>query len=295
MVKVTNQALAALAVITTFGVIYSLIFDTALDTSNPLLAHIPQPNRTSYFAQKSNIFNVLFVKNAWGWTSIAFLTLYATSPPEKAKLRRLGRWVVTTFVWAVFASWFFGPALFDRIITASGGQCLIRLPQAVSTGTGIAADSRSPYVAIPVEYCEAKLKLSPRTHPTLFTDPRIVDAFAASQGKSLSELDISFRPKLYYGHDVSGHLFLLTLSILFLVDQVGYSLPPPFTSLDASSAPASKPSALHVATVYGTLALISLWYWMAFTTCVYFHTVPEKVSGFVIGVAGFLFTTLVVP
>jgi len=299
MVRVTNQALAALVAITTLGVIYSLIFDTSLDTSNPLLANLPRPNVASYFAQKSNILNVLFVKRAWGWTSSAFLALYFTSPPELVRVRRLGRWAVSTLVWAMFVSWFFGPPLFDRILVFSGGQCLIHLPQDVPSATGTTPDPRS-FIVVPPEYCETKLKVSPRTHPALFTDPEIINSLAESLGKSLSDLDISFKPRLYRGHDVSGHLFLLTLSILFLVDEVSPSLPflfpsiaPPHPSPGAPVRPAAAP--LHLNIVRATLVLIALWYWMAFTTSVYFHTVQEKISGIVLGIIGYFFMTLVVP
>ena len=317
MVRVTNQALAALIAITTLGIIYSLIYDTSLDTSNPLLANIPRTHVTSYFAQKSNIFNTLFVKKAWGWTSAAFLALYFTSPPQPVGIRRLGRWVVSTLVWALFASWFFGPPLFDRIRVTSGGQCLVHLPQNVPSVTGTTTGPLPPIV-VPPEYCETKLKISPRSHPALFTDPEIINALVESQGKSLSELEISFNPRLYHGHDISGHLFLLTLSILFLVDEVGPSVPfifpsvvPPHSSSGAPVSPNATP--LHLNIVRATLVLIGLWYWMALTTSVYFHTVPEKISGIgqfhayvlppltyaiillVTGIAGYLFTTLVVP
>jgi hypothetical protein len=65
----TRLSLALLFVALTLGTAYSVFFETYLDTSNPLLAHLPHPAQdTSYFARKSNVFNTVFVKRAWGWT-----------------------------------------------------------------------------------------------------------------------------------------------------------------------------------------------------------------------------------
>jgi Inositol phospholipid synthesis and fat-storage-inducing TM len=65
----TRLSLALLFVALVLGTAYSVFFNTYLDTSNPLIAHLPHPAQdTSYFARKSNVFNRVFVKRAWGWT-----------------------------------------------------------------------------------------------------------------------------------------------------------------------------------------------------------------------------------
>ena len=61
------------------GMLYSIKCDTAVDTSNVFLAQIP---RHTYFAQKSNVFNVVFVKKAWGSTSAAFFWPLLQLPPR---------------------------------------------------------------------------------------------------------------------------------------------------------------------------------------------------------------------
>jgi len=194
-------------------------------------------------------------------------------------MKRLGRWVASTLVWAAFTLWFFGPGIFDRVLVASGAECLAHIPDTyVSHG-------QPNYIKIPDEFCLTRTSVSPLTHPTLFSDPNL---------NTLLSSNIPLPPRLYHGHDVSGHLFLLTLSILFLVDQLAFSLPF-FRPSSSSSSPTSKPSTLHICTIQATIALVMLWFWMTITTSVYFHTPGEKVSGFVLGVVGYGVTRVLVP
>ena len=70
-----------LSAIVVFGTAYSVLFGTYLDTSNPLLTHLPHPlSDTHYFASKKNFLNVYFIKKAWGWTSAVFLFSWFTTP-----------------------------------------------------------------------------------------------------------------------------------------------------------------------------------------------------------------------
>jgi hypothetical protein len=84
------------------------------------------------------------------------------------------------------------------------------------------------------------------------------------------------RPRLYRGHDVSGHIFLLTLCIFFLADQIALSLKP---------RPAVM-SRIHATALNAALALLGIWWWMSLMTAVYFHTPMEKITGF--GMLGFV-------
>ncbi|KAK7472736.1 hypothetical protein VKT23_000846 [Stygiomarasmius scandens] len=238
------------------GTAYSVLYGTYLDTSNPLIAHLAHPlHKTHYWARKSNFLNVYFIKKAWGWTSAAFWLTWATSSPSARTYPRLLQWLSATICWFIFTASFFGPAIIDRVVVASGGECFVALPS---------GDSMS----VPAEYCYTKSTVTPDSHPHLFTPSMILPA------------EWTGKPRLRKGHDISGHIFLLTMSVLFLADQ----LRPSLRTRDWS--------ALHKWAVVNTTALIGLWIFSAYTTSVYFHSPLEKVTGYLLGLAGFAATQL---
>ncbi|OBZ68039.1 hypothetical protein A0H81_11838 [Grifola frondosa] len=75
------------------------------------------------------------------------------------------------------------------------------------------------------------------------------------------------------------------MSILFLVDQLRSS----FASGQRTHV---QWSPLHKWAVIANMLVIALSFFAIYTTSVYFHTPVEKLSGFVIGVAGFYATQL---
>ncbi|KAJ7497440.1 inositol phospholipid synthesis and fat-storage-inducing TM-domain-containing protein [Mycena latifolia] len=256
MSTTTRIAFVALSSVVLLGTAYSVVYNTYLDTSNPLLTHLPHPlGKTHRWASKGNPLNVYFIKKAWAWTSAAFLLAWGTGPPSGRTAVRLGRWLAASAVWLVFTAWFFGPALFERIVLASGGECVLTLPD----GTPL---------SLPAEYCHTRAPVSPDTHPALF---------AASQTAASVGLPSEWRatPRLRRGHDVSGHIFLLTLSILLLAQQLG-----PSFRLTRWSTP-------HTIAVCANLALISIWLFASGTTSVYFHSPGEKITGYLLGLACF--------
>jgi hypothetical protein len=245
----TKAALVTIVFVLSAGTLYSVFNSSYLDTSNPLLAHLPHPlQSTDYFANKSNPLNTVFIKKAWGWTSGAFALLYATSPSSTRSWNRLFQYVVVTLAWLAFTGWFFGPPLIERVVVASGGECMVAVPIS------------GEVINVPIEYCYTKSSLSPATHPTLFTS--LSTDFATKTAWSA-------RPRLRKGHDVSGHVFLLTMSILFLVDQIAHSFK--FTTLW---------TAVHNLAVTANVVLIAIWVFATYTTAVYFHTPFEKLTGF---------------
>jgi hypothetical protein len=247
MLDTRTVAFAAVTGVLLIGTIYSVTYNTYLDTSNPYLTHLPHPlGSTHYFANKSNLLNVLFIKRAWGWTSATFLFLYLTSPPDAQIMNQMYKWLAETGIWLVFTNWFFGPAVLERVIALSGGECMLALP-----GGGV--------ISVPQEYCLTKSPLSPSTHPTLFSAPF-----------SLPEASWHAIPRLRRGHDVSGHVFLLTMSILFLADQLQ-------SSIKRGSA---KWPYMHKWAVAANVTLIAIWLLACGTTSVYFHTVSEKLTGY---------------
>ncbi|KAF8530485.1 inositol phospholipid synthesis and fat-storage-inducing TM-domain-containing protein [Hysterangium stoloniferum] len=260
--------LALLSVAVLGGTLYSVINHTYVDTSDPLLAHLPHPlHNQSLFARKTNIFNTLFIKKAWGWTSGAFALLWLTSSPTTRHLQSWLKWSAATMVWATFVAWFFGPAIFERLTVASGGECVVSLPPG--------SPGQSPIIlAVPAEYCFTRTIISPQTHPALFTTSLV------------STLDGAWkaRPRLYKGHDVSGHIFLLTLSVLFLHDQLQ-----PAWRLVALN----KPTTLAYKTAIAlSTSLLALWIGMCLATSIYWHSPFEKLTGFAMGIAAFAFIQL---
>ncbi|PVF94684.1 hypothetical protein CPB86DRAFT_808452 [Serendipita vermifera] len=274
----TRLSISLLTLCLTLGTAYSVYASTYLDTSDPLLAYLPHPaHEHSYFARKSNIFNQMFVKKAWGWTSAAFWLVFLTSSPDRRSMAsatgagRVWKWAIATLVWMGFTSWFFGPALLERLMAYSGGECVVAIPAPVGSSL---AGSAPTLVNVPLEYCHMKTTVTTDTHPHLFTSFLVPPP-----------VDFRGRPRLYRGHDVSGHIFLLTLCILFLTDQLSSALLP-------------KPryiSQLHAVAINSSLGLLAIWWWMAIMTAVYFHTPQEKLSGFLIGVLGYLVTLIPVP
>ena len=124
----------------------------------------------------------------------------------------------------------------------------------------VAVPASGEVINVPIEYCYAKSSLSPATHPTLFTS--LTTDFTA-------KTPWSARPRLRKGHDVSGHVFLLTMSVLFLADQITHSLKS--TTLW---------TAVHNSAVTANAILIAIWVFATYTTAIYFHTPFEKLTGF---------------
>ena len=248
-----KRPLIALSFIVFVGTLYSVWADTYLDTSNPLLTHLPHPlHKTHYFASKTNIVNVLFTKRLWAWTSVAFLLLYHTSPNSIKLSQRLSKYTIETLVWFSFTAWFFGPSLFDRLTVSTGGECVLHLPSGA-------------LVSVPEHLCYDKSTVTYQKHPNLFAAPLVLPADSWSQV-----------PRIRRGHDVSGHLFLLTMSILFLAEQVQ-------TTFEHFRSPAARTDYIpwyHWLAVVFVIGVLGLAYFASWTTSVYFHSPTEKLSGF---------------
>ncbi|CAA7259043.1 unnamed protein product [Cyclocybe aegerita] len=253
----------AITLILLLGTSYSVLYSTYLDTSSHLLSHRAHHlAQTHYFASKSNPLNVYFIKKAWGWTTLAFLATFLTSPSAVRTRQRFFKYLILTGVWVLFTSWFFGPALLERAIVLSGGECVAVLP------------SGDP-VTVPTEFCYTRSALAPKTHPELFVH------HAASLAGVLEEWRVV--PRLRKGHDVSGHVFLLTMSVLFLADQLRPSFRP---------GAARRWSNPHMWAVAAQVSLVGIWLFAIYTTSVYFHSPFEKFTGYLLGVASFLLTQI---
>ena len=235
--RIVALIFAALAV--GHGTYYSLQNSTYLDTSDPLLSAQPHPLASTHaLASKRSTLNVVFLKWSWAWTTAAFIPLLFTSSVKRS--RRLLQWIFASGAWYILTSWFFGPGLLTRLTVASGGDCGLHLGRA--------------FVPIPHTYCSTGLPVTRSTHPELF--PAV---FADTEYQFPDRLT----PRLRRGHDVSGHVFLLTLAVLFLADQLRQTR-----------------CSAHRYAVGMSSALVSLWVFSLWVTSVFFHAPSEKLSGF---------------
>ncbi|CUA66796.1 hypothetical protein RSOLAG22IIIB_00244 [Rhizoctonia solani] len=181
--------------------------------------------------------------------------------------------------------WFFGPSLFHRLAAVSGAQCVIHLPPS--------PDATSNFVNVPAEFCLQHLPVSPATHPALFASDFVMSRLAATHSPDPKWRAI---PRLYSGHDISGHMFLLTMSIFFLAEQISLSLPLLYPSLEpVPGTVRHRASFLHEVAVKASTALLGIWFLMSWTTAIYFHTPFEKVTGFLAGLIAAYIIKLPIP
>lgn len=219
----------------------------------------------SYFAQKSNLFNVLFVKRGWFWVTMSYFLFLFTHPstgpsrqPALTPKRAQGiiRWGIVTVWWFFVTQWFFGPALIDRGFTLTGGQC--ELVRDAEAGKVDMDDTRQFFTGIACKAVGGKWK---------------------------------------GGHDISGHVFILVLGSMFLLEEVLFVLlrssrsKEERTILMSDGAVKSAEVEAQGDNVTGSegqghlnlgvkvvLGVAGLSIWMLLMTAAYFHTWFEKVS-----------------
>lgn len=316
------------------GIALSIIFQTSIPTSVLRNVHSQLAERSAYFARKSNIFNRVFVKNAWGWTVAAYLFHLLTAPgrppnstavvPGKCnpalhvwsphqwqtRSQRMATLVLASLAWIAFTAWMFGAGLNDRIIQATGGECAVPL-RGLANRFGMApvealiADTgRQPhvhgddvYLPLPNRFCQTT-PLSEKNHPHLFNFLR--DAHGIHE-----RVHAALRlppPRWSGGFDVSGHAFLLTLGALILASELAPSwrsaLAKKAAGVRVLSNTNMRPTLRHrlhvLSTIAGT-ALLGLWVWMLFMTAIYFHDPDEKLAGLALGLIAAFGVHLAVP
>lgn len=192
----------------------------------------------TYFDDRKNLLNRVFVKFSWGWTLLLLLPLVTlssyiyedTSKVDVSKnLLRVG---VAHVIWYVVTTGFL---ILDHIV----GTC-----------SNAAYEYRSE--------CH-------------------------SNGN------------IWYGFDISGHTFLLSYCILVITEECIPVAPNEWQQVGNVISSATKPDYLlkpyhHISVVMSVLRLYAtilmlLATLMVLTTNLYFHTMPEKILGFLIAVA----------
>lgn len=211
----------------------------------------------SYFARKSNMFNVYFVKRGWGWTTAAVLAFVLSHPAvssPRAKAQAVARWAAVTAWWVLVVQWCFGAPMIDRGFRWTGGKCDVA-ELGLMTGT---ADTAAALTAV---------------------------ACKASGGKWRG------------GHDISGHVFLLTLGSAMLMNEVLWPVARwagwfaeercvvmndgavKGAGVEAETGMGAGRNAESVLGYGGKFAVgvLGLNLWMLLMTAIYFHTWFEKV------------------
>lgn len=261
---------------------------TQLGPLPPTIA-LPPHHALNYWANRKNIVNRIFVKKAWLWTTAAwlaqlfFLRLAAATPRLKKEDARSGqatitspvsisvlRYMVATGAWLLFANWFFGPPLAERILTATGAVCV------PSSNAGLGK--------VEEMYCRTRTPLSSTSHPALFS--------GSGAAKSI-------RAAWRGGHDISGHTFIMVLSSLLLLEDIAPYLAALLNNSSIGRVVFGDAKVDHRAkavmgeqkaklAVAASMALIGLWSWMLLNTAIYFHTPQEKVSGLIVALAAWM-------
>ncbi|KAM4057176.1 inositol phospholipid synthesis and fat-storage-inducing TM domain-containing protein [Hirsutella rhossiliensis] len=277
-----RAALALFPVMLAFGTVFSLVS--------------PETRAAPYFARKSNVFNVVFVKRGWGWTTLAFVVFLVTHPsygsndnssntgwdltPRRA--RAALRWTAVTGWWFLFTQWCLGPPVIDRGFRWTGGRCeLARREVEMGDASDVGVGEMLTAVA-----CKA--------------------AGGRWQG----------------GHDISGHVFLLVLGTVFLMHEVGWPLlrwssawreercvVMPDGAIKGAGVEAGDPNSnqgrsrpadgwegRYALGAGGKIVLVvaGLNLWMLLMTAIYFHTWFEKLTGLLTALLGW-YVVYVVP
>ncbi|KAH0012030.1 hypothetical protein KCU78_g9849, partial [Aureobasidium melanogenum] len=255
------------------GSLFSVLNKTTRNTpySGDLQSH-PPSIAPSYFALKSNVFNVYFVKIGWVWMTGAFFLFCFTHSSlgprfqptlTPRRIRAIIRYTAVTAVWCAVTQWFFGPPIIDRGFRLTGGQCEII------------------YKDDPINnYKQNQM-----------SDTREILTHAACKIAGGSWRG---------GHDISGHVFILILGSAMLWLEI---LPDVLRNgglredrrirmhdgavkTAAVETPDNKGN-VHVPNELGlgvrvALCIAGLSWWMLLMTAAYFHTWLEKFTGFLV-------------
>jgi hypothetical protein len=270
--KPSSYLLLIYPVILAAGSLFSLISPIASPPATPLAPGLtsdlhtpPTSSQTpNYFAGKHNIINIYFVKIGWLWTTLAFALLQATT--NSSNSNKSIRYIQAIARYAlVTSSWFFTTQwLF--------GPPLIDRSFTITGGH--------------CEFPSGEVSLEGGIDITTLT----------------SAISCKARGGRWRGgHDISGHIFMLTLSSAFLFYEM-YISDRNSSHPSVSAAAAAKlaqdltederkamggwetetDAKIRLWSTRFAWAVISLDFWMILMTAIWFHTWLEKLSGLVL-------------
>ncbi|OBA16884.1 uncharacterized protein OGAPODRAFT_93818 [Ogataea polymorpha] len=178
--------------LTKFQVLIALLYPIVILVGQLVWLASPQETTHNYFTSKKNIFNVLFVKKGWLWTSVVYLLLLLRVPSTSRYFSAdsladsLKQFACVTLCWYFYTQWFFGLPIMDKIFVLTGGSC-DNIPQSRATDP-------------------LKFKLMDASNLDLYYS----SSLTSSQCRAI-------KGRWTGGHDPSGHMFILSLSSMFLI------------------------------------------------------------------------------
>ena len=247
-----RASIAGLAVIYPLVLAFGSLFSAVSPGVNS--ANLLEGEASSYFARKSNVFNLYFVKIGWAWTVFAFALFALQRPSEgsksgpasmRSRLQAFARLTGLTLWWIAVARWFFGPALMERSFRLTGGAC---------------------------ELASSEID----RHRRIGSVEQLTEAACKQIGGTWRG-----------GHDISGHVFLLVLSSAALILEARPFLAgasgqdEPQRRDDTGKSPIEQTDGrrgVWPPEVSILVAVVSLDFWMLLMTAVYYHTFFEKVK-----------------
>lgn len=178
----------------------------------------------------------------YGWLWTTLIYAYhATRLRRTRPLQAVLRWALATAWWVLVTQWCFGPPLMDRMFLLTGGLCEV------------------------------------------INDPNTVDESQLTTPELLVTSAACKLAKGHWkgGHDLSGHVFMLTHASLFLWSEL-------MPTLQMGNAKQWTHSA-----TWAVGALLGLWWWMLVMTGVHFHTWREKITGLLASVVQWIVVYMV--
>ncbi|EER30745.1 conserved hypothetical protein [Candida tropicalis MYA-3404] len=229
----------------------------------------PEEEIYNYYSNKKNIFNKLFVKQGWGWTTLVILIFYSNliyktsnySIRQKLIYKGILNYLLSTLWWILFTQWCFGLPIMDKIFIWTGGKCKIE---------GI------------------EIKNINHLHNSFI---QTLENIWESTGIT-SYTCRKFKGNWIGGHDPSGHVFLMIHSSLYLyLETIDYF--PGFSNIKNNLKRLVRVNSFkekliilwNTPSIFISL-LIGLWWFMLLITNMYFHSILEKLVGLIFGYLG---------
>lgn len=216
----------------------------------------------NYYNDKGNIFNQLFVKKGWAWTTIAVVYFYGNvllrqhvKNVQNTLLLAFVRYAAATFWWYLFTQWCFGLPIMDKLFVYTGGKC-------------VATDGK--HLSHLFEELDG-----------LFHSNKI-SSYACRKIKGSWE----------GGHDPLGHVFLMVHSSLYLFFEImpywrGWQqLKRDWHGLKSQTISGKVVQTFYTTPQVVVMLLMALWWFMLLMTNMYFHLIAEKLAGLWFGYIG---------